>query len=128
MCFGNAKLRDLVLAELVDRKDTNNKLFDAMFAWQKATTEREDVMTTDLWDEHDEAIKKGQDALNEKVNAMIFLQRSGEKYEPYCQELYNSYSNGQDNFALTVPEQHTRLDAWKPAYTPTPKKTGTSFA
>ena len=28
---------------------------------------------------------------------------------------------------MTVQEAHIRLDAWKPAYSPTAKKTGSSF-
>ena len=45
MFFGNKALRDLVLAEYVDRKDTGNNLFNAMFEWKKATTEQPDVIT-----------------------------------------------------------------------------------
>ena len=61
------------------------------------------------------------------MTAMLFLKRSGEKFEPYCHKLYNSYLNGQDNNLLTVQEQHTRLDTWKLAYSPTAKKNGSAF-
>ena len=58
---------------------------------------------------------------------MLFLRQAGEKYEPYRQTLYNQYNDGQDNFPMTVQEQHTRLDAWKPVYTTNAKKDGNSF-
>ena len=83
-------------------------------------------MTDADWELQDLKVAIGQAALNEKMNAMLFLHRSGEKYEAYRQELYNMYLNGQDNFPLTVQEALTCLDAWKPAYK-NAKKTGSSF-
>ena len=115
------------MEEYVSRKDTSSDLCNLLFEWKKATTDRPGVMDDDDWDERDLKILTGQKALNEKMNAMFFLKRSGEKFEPYRQELYNVYSNGQDNFLLTVQEQHPHLDAWKPVYSPTVRKTGSSF-
>ena len=94
MSFASEALRYLVLAEYTARKDTRNDLFTALFGWKKATTERPGVMADEEWDERELAVLVGQAALNEKMHAMFFLRRSGEKYEPYRQELYNMYLNG----------------------------------
>ena len=83
-------------------------------------------MTDADWDLQALKIATRKAALNEKMNAILFLRRSGKKYEAYRQELCNMYLNGQDNFPLTVQDALTRLAAWKPAYTNT-KKTGSSF-
>lgn len=59
--------------------------------------------------------------LNKKMTIMLFLKQSCDKQKPYCQKLYNDYSKIIDNFPLTVQEQHTNFDAWKPAYMTTVK-------
>ena len=71
--------------------------------------------------------QEGTDFLNEKMTMMVFLKRSGVKYKLYCQELYNNYNNNNNNFPMTIQEQHSRLDAWKPAYQAVGKKKGSSF-
>ena len=124
--FESDVLRDLVLAEYTDQKDTANNLYIVLFEWKKVSNKRPTNMDDDDWNLRALKIATGKAALNEKMNAMLFLRRSGEKYDAYRQELYNMYLNGQDNFPLTVQDALTCLDAWKPAYINT-KKTSSSF-
>ena len=88
---------------------------------------RPDPSDDDVWEERSLTIAVGKECLNEKMPVMLFLRQAGEKYKPYRQTLYNHYNDGQDNFPMTVEDQYSRLDAWKPAYTSMAKKNGNSF-
>ena len=109
------------------RNNTSSNLYSLLFYWSQTDLERPDLKDDDAWEERALIIAVGKECLNEKMTAILFLKQSGDKYEPYRQEMYNHYNNGQDNFPLTVQEQHTHLDVWKPAYGTTAKKNGNSF-
>ena len=51
-----------------------------------------------------------------KMLAVIFLKRSGAKYDSYGQELNYGYSKGLDSYKDSIQEQHSSMEFWKPAY------------
>lgn len=125
--FASDILRDLVMAECEVRKDTGSDLYLLLDAWKSAEDERPDPKDDNAWVIREVTIQVGRECLNEKMITMLFLKKSGEKYEPYRQDLYNNYNDGIDKFPSSVEEQHSRLDVWKPAYTKIVRHDGSSY-
>ena len=56
--------------------------------------------------EHLLDIQEGKNCLQQKVDTMIFLNRSGARYKPFCRELGINYTKGNNNYTNKIDEQH----------------------
>ena len=57
--FSSETLRDLVMEGCVTRKDTGSDLFNLLFEWKKATSNRSGVIDNNNWDERNLKISTG---------------------------------------------------------------------
>ena len=112
--FASDQLRDLCMSSYENRKDTNDDVYIALTNWRAADKAgvikpETDADGSDLEIERLRMIAIGKDTLNNKVKAMVYLKRSGTKFEAYRRELDNDYTKGHDNFANDPSMQHRRM-------------------
>ena len=125
--FASEGLRDLVIEEYNNKKQTTSDVYKRLLDWQTTCAANHRSMTEDMWVERAVKIADGQLFLHEKMSAVIFLERSGSKYEPYRQELNNDYGKGLDSFGDSIQEQHSNMEFWKPVYVMKETKKATAF-
>ena len=106
--YASIEMRDLYIKELEEKRMTNHPSYQKLIGWRDAEAA---IISKTTFVPQD--ITNGEDVINQKYKAYVYIKRASYKYENFRIELKNSFDAGNDNYPDNVTDACRRLDNWR---------------
>ena len=112
--FATEAVRDLYISESENENMYNGSSYTILKVWSTTMT------TID-------GVKLGQEMVNDRYKAYVFLKQAGFQFENFRNDLKNDFDAGTNKYPDDVVESCRRLENWRPMYIPKSRNDTKSF-